>query len=400
MKRTSLVLVSVLILILLALAGCGGGDATPTPIVIVVTSPPSDAEPTVEPTAEVVEPPAASGVEILEATFAHGLSEEMQPIDPGSEFTPDETVNLSLKLKGRPKEGVITARFFWYDAPISEASVDLADANSGVLFSFGEDTYVGYSLTPELPFPLSDQYSALVFFDDELEDAYAFRIVAPADAIPSTVGSVTLARGATENYDPIAPTTEFSTTEEVFLVGEGDLGISTWLQADPYINGEPYEEGTRSLTLEENIPGAGFVFSFLPEGGWPEGEHFVVLTMNDKEVGRYAFTTSGEAPPVSAGSFDEELFWNEFPVPDDAEGTPVTDAYDGGFVTAMTEPEVFEAYAEWLTEQGWQQQSPVEATESIPHQVWRTEGAELLIEIPGVDGQGLTIVWIRLTTGN
>ena len=113
MKRMSLVLVSVLVLILLALTGCGGGDATPTPIVIVVTSPPSDAEPTAEPTAEVVEPPATSGIEILEATFAHDLGEEMQPIDPGFEFTPDDTVNLSLKIKGRPKEGVVTARFFW-----------------------------------------------------------------------------------------------------------------------------------------------------------------------------------------------------------------------------------------------------------------------------------------------
>ncbi len=399
MKRTSLTLLSVFILLILALTGCGGGEE-PTPIVIVVTSSPSDAEPTTEPTAEVVEPPAPAGIEILEATFAHDLGEEMQPIDPGSEFSPDETVNLSLKIKGRPKEGVITARFFWYDAPISEASVDFADANSGLLFSFGEDTYVGYSLTPELPFPLSDQYSALVFYNDELLDAYAFRVVPPPDAIPSTVTSVTLARGATENYDPIEPTTEFSATDEVFLVGEGDLGTSTWLQADPYINGEPYEDGTRSLTLEENIPGAGFVFSFLPEGGWPEGEHFVVLTMNDQEVGRYPFTTTGEAPPAGTGIFDEEAFWNDFPVPDDAEGMPVTDQYDGGFLTAMTEPEIFEAYAEWLTEQGWQQQAPIEAMESIPHQVWQTEGAELLIEIPGVDGEGRTIVWIRLTTGN
>ena len=401
MKRTSPILLSVLILLTLVVTACGGSEPTPTPIVIVITSPPSDAEPTVEvvepPT---VEPPAEPGIEILEATFAHGLGEEMQPIDPGSEFAPDETVNLSLRLKGRPKEGVVTARFFWYETPITEASVDLADANSGVLFSFGEDTYVGYSLTPDQPFPLSDQYSALVLFNDELVDAYAFRIVPPPDAIPSTVSSVTLARGATENYDPIEPTTEFAAAEEVFFVGEGDLGTATWLQADLYINGEPYEEGTRSLTLEENIPGAGFVFSFLPEGGWPEGEHFVVLTMNDREVGRYIFTTAGQAAPVDTAAFDEELFWNEFPVPDDAEGMPVTDDYDGGFLTAMTEPEVFEAYSQWLTEQGWQQQAPVEATESIPHQVWLTEGAELLIEIPGVDGEGRTIVWIRLTTGN
>ena len=395
MKRTFLVLLSVLVLILLALTGCGGEE--PTPIVIVVTSSPSGAEPT----SEIVQPTvAAAGIEIVEATYAHGLGEQMEPIDPGSEFGPSETVNLSLRIKGRPKEGVIAARFFWYDALITEASVDLADANSGLLFSFGEDTYVGFSLTPDPPFPLSDQYSTQVFFNDQPMGVYSFSVVPPPDAIASTVTSITLAQGATENYDPIAPTTVFSSNMEVFLVGEGDLGISTWLQADLYINGEIFEEGTRSLTLQENIPGAGFVFSFLPEGGWPVGEHFVVLTMNDKEVGRYPFTTTGEAAPVGAGSFDEQVFWNEFPVPDDAEGIPVTDDYDGGFLTSMSEPEIFEAYAEWLTEQGWQQQAPVEATESIPSQVWRTEGAELVIEVPGVNEQELTIVWIRLTTGN
>ena len=395
MKRTFLILLSVLFLILLAVTGCGGGEE-PTPVVIVVTSPPSGAEPT----SEVVQPTtAAAGLEILEATFAHGLGEQMQPIDPGSEFSPSDSVNLSLRIKGRPKEGVITARFFWYDAPITEASVDLADANSGLLFSFGEDTYVGFSLTPSEPFPLSDQYSAQVFFNDQPVGVYSFSIVPPADAIPSTVSAVTLAQGATDNYDPITPTTTFSSDMEVFLVGEGDLGIATWLQADLYINGEPFEEGTRSLTLEENIPGAGFVFSFLPEGGWPEGEHFVVLTMNDREVGRYTFTTSGEAAPVGAGSFDEQAFWDAFPVPDGAEGTPVTDEYDGGFVTSLSEQEVFEAYAEWLTEQGWQQ-APSEPAETMPSQVWQTEGAELLIEIQGVEGNGLTIVWIRLTTGN
>jgi hypothetical protein len=395
MKRMSLVLISVLVLILLAVAGCGGEE--PTPIVIVVTSSPSGAEPTAVPVQPTT---AAAGVEILEATFAHGLGEQMEPIDPGSEFSPSETINLSLRIKGRPKEGVITARFFWYDSPITEASVDLADANSGLLFSFGEDTYVGFSLTPDQPFPLSNQYSAQVFFDDQPVGTYTFSIVPPPEAIPSVVTSVTLARGATANYDPITPTTSFSSDMEVFLVGEGDLGVSTWLQADLYINGEPYEEGTRSLTLQENIPGAGFVFSFLPEGGWPEGEHFVVLTMNDQEVGRYTFTTSGEAAPADTGSFDEVAFWNEFPVPDDAEGTPVTDDYDGGFLTSMSEPDVFEAYADWLTEQGWQQQAPIEAMETIPHQVWRTEGAELLIEIPGVNDQGLTIVWVQLTTGS
>ena len=399
-------------LILLATLSCGGSDETPTPIVIVVTSPPSDAGPTTavepttvaeptavtEPTVEVVEPPPSeAGIEILEATFAHGLSEQMEPVDPGDEFAPDEPIYLALTIKGRPEEGVVSANFYWGDMFIAEAGTDLADVNSGLIFSFGENTYAGFTLTHEEPFPLGDTYHAEVFYEDQPLGDYAFRVVPPPDAIPSQVTAVTLALGADENYDPIDPTTTFASDQEVHLVGEGDLGEATWLQADWFIDGELDEAGTRSLSLEENIPDAGFVFSYLPEGGWPPGEHFAVLTMNDQVVGRYDFTivSSGGAP-----AFDADAFWSELPAPDDAEGVEVLEGYDVGFVTAMTEPELFDAYAELLSEQGWQQQAPTEAMETLPHQVWRTEGAELLIEIRGLDADGHTIVWMKLTTDN
>ena len=51
--------------------------------------------------------------EVVEATFARGLSAQMEPVNPGSEFEPDQTVYLSVKLKGNPKEGVVSARFFY-----------------------------------------------------------------------------------------------------------------------------------------------------------------------------------------------------------------------------------------------------------------------------------------------
>ena len=401
-----------LCLILLATLSCGGSDETPTPIVIVVTSPPSDAGPTTavepttvaeptavtEPTVEVVEPPPSeAGIEILEATFAHGLSEQMEPVDPGDEFAPDEPIYLALTIKGRPEEGVVSANFYWGDMFIAEAGTDLADVNSGLIFSFGENTYAGFTLTHEEPFPLGDTYHVEVFYEDQPLGDYPFHVVPPPDAIPSQVTAVTLALGADENYDPIDPTTTFAVDQEVHLVGEGDLGEATWLQADWFIDGELDEAGTRSLSLEENIPDAGFVFSYLPEGGWPPGEHFAVLTMNDQVVGRYDFTivSSGGAP-----AFDADAFWSELPAPDDAEGVEVLEGYDVGFVTAMTEPELFDAYAELLSEQGWQQQAPTEAMETLPHQVWRTEGAELLIEIRGLDADGHTIVWMKLTTDN
>jgi hypothetical protein len=301
MKRKRVLLVLGLALIMLLTLSCGGGKEAPPAITVVVTatstqsavitvvvtSPP----PEVTPTVEAVQPPAGEvGVEIKEATFAHGLTEDMQPTNPGADFAPDETVYLSLRLNGRPKEGVVTSRFYWGDSLIADAGVDLADVNSGVLFSVGEDTYVGYTLTHDDPFPISDQYRAEVSYNDQPLGIYSFRVAPPAEAIPSQVKQVTLALGADENYEPVDPTTSFAPDQEVYLVGAGDLGLSTWLQADWYVNGALDETGTRSLTLDQNIADAGFTFSFLPEGGWPAGEHFVVLTMNDQEVGRYPFT--------------------------------------------------------------------------------------------------------------
>lgn len=316
MKQHKLQLILVMGLILIAALSCGGGDETPTPVVMVVTSTPSQPEsatvvatpPSSEakPTAEIEQPASQeAGIEIREATFAHGLSEDMQAVDPGADFSPEETVYLALTIKGRPEGGLVIARFYWGEAPIAEASIDLADVNSGLIFSIGEDTYAGYTLTHEEPFPIGDRYHAEVFYNDQPLGDYSFRVVPPAEAIPSQVTGVTLALGANENYEPIEPTTTFAFDQEVYLVGEGDLGLATWLQADWYIDGQLDEAGTRSLSLEENIPDAGFVFSYLPEGGWPPGEHFVILTMNDQEVGRYTFTitSSSSAAPSNEDAF-------------------------------------------------------------------------------------------------
>jgi len=277
------------LLLVLIVVGCGGGP-TPTPIVIIITPPPPQPTATVE---AAPTPVPEAGVQILEATFARGLTEEMQPVEPVADFFPDETVYLSLRIQGRPKAGTVAVRFYWLDTFIAEAGVDLADVNSGVLFSIGEDTYAGYTLAHEQPFPVGEGYRAEAFYDGQPLGSYAFRVIPPAGAIPSQVQQVTLALGADEQYNPVDPTTTFAFDDTVYLVGRGDLGQGTWIQADWYVSGQLDEAGTRSLTLEENAADVGFAFSFLPEGGWPSGEHFAVLTMNGQEVGRYRFAVVG-----------------------------------------------------------------------------------------------------------
>jgi hypothetical protein len=253
------------------------------------------AEPTVAPTAAPTQPPptdtpAPTGVEILEHTFAHGLDEDGGPVDPDTEFAPDDTVYLSLVVKGRPKEGIVTAQFYIHDESIGEVELDLSDVNEGVIFSFGEDTYMNFWVSKDDGLPISQAYRADVYYEDELIDSYTFSVVPPSDATPAVLREATLARDVDDDYNPIEPTTTFAPDEKVFLVAQADVGTYTWLKVEWYVDGELDEEGTKEITSNEDKTDVGLFFSYLPDGGWPEGDHQAALFMNDEQVGRYDFT--------------------------------------------------------------------------------------------------------------
>ena len=228
--------------------------------------------------------------EIQDVSFAKGFDSEMKPVTPGKDFQADEKICLSVIIKGRPKEGIVKARFLWHDELIAEVGYDLADTNAGVVFSFGEATYIGYTLTHDNPLPISDKYRAEVLYKDTLLGTYPFNIAPPPGATPSKLISAVLARGVDADYNPVEEETTFSPTEKVYLAGNADLGLSSWIRADWYINGKKDEEGSRTITMKENASNTPFSFAYLPEGGWASGKHEVVLILNDEEVGRYTFS--------------------------------------------------------------------------------------------------------------
>jgi hypothetical protein len=281
MKRPYAIPILTAVVLLAATLACGGSGPSESTMVPAKPSP-------TQPPATDTPPPA--GVEILEHTFAHGLDDDGGPVDPDTEFVPDDTIYLSLVVKGRPKEGIVTAKFYMQDESLGEVELDLGDVNEGVIFSFGENTYLNFWMSNDDGIPISRAYRADVYYDDELIDSYTFSVVPPADAIPAVIHEVTLARGVDDDYNPIEPGTTFAPDEEIFLVGRADIGMYTWLRVRWYVDGELDEGGTRKFTATENKTDVGFFFSHLPEGNWPEGDHEVVLTVNDKEIGRYAFT--------------------------------------------------------------------------------------------------------------
>ncbi len=159
-------ILSLLIVLSLLISACGGG-ATPVP---------SESAATEVPTA----------LEVLDVTFAHGLTDEMAPVDPGNEFQPDETVYLSVKLKGVQKEGLVKAVFYKGDEQFAEATVDLAKEMEGLIVAVGGNTYVGFTLKPTSPLPAGDDYLAKVYVNDNLIGAYSFKVVGEATTAPQS----------------------------------------------------------------------------------------------------------------------------------------------------------------------------------------------------------------------
>jgi hypothetical protein len=246
--------------------------------------------------------PGAEDSLLKKATFCHGLEENMAPKDTAEFFMENETIYLSIELKGRPKSGIVSTKFMFRDDLLAEAQVDVATVNKGVLFSIGQTTFTSFNLKHENPLPVGDCYSAEVSFDGKLLGRFPFRIAPPKGAIPSKVKSVTMAKGVDETRKPVDETREFQGTEKAFLVGVGSFGLSSWLEATWSVNGKVDPAGTRSITLEENKEDVPFSFSFLPSGGWPAGSHEVSLQLDGKEVAHEKFIVKAGAPMTGAST--------------------------------------------------------------------------------------------------
>jgi hypothetical protein len=236
---------------------------------------------------------------LKKATFCHGLDEKQRPKDTAESFAANETIYLSIELKGRPTMGIVSTTFMFRNDVMAVGKVDVATVNEGAASSVGENTFAGFNLNHKNPLPVGDCYTADVSFDGQPLGTFPFRIAPPKDALPSKIKSTTLAKGVDEHYKPVNETHEFDGKDKVFLAGTGDLGLSSWLEVTWTVGGKVDEAGTRSLTIEENKSDVPFSFSFIPAGGWPAGDHEAVLQLDGKEVAREKFTVKNAAPAAA-----------------------------------------------------------------------------------------------------
>ncbi|NMC28636.1 MAG: hypothetical protein GYA45_01020 [Pelolinea sp.] len=117
------------------------------------------------------------GITVENVTLAKNLDENYQPVDPTTQFGPTDIIYVSVEVKGRPETGIITGKFYYGDQYISEASVDLSSVNEGVIVSIGENTYIGFNLTPSTSWPVDSGYSFKLYIDNVEFGTYAYEVV-------------------------------------------------------------------------------------------------------------------------------------------------------------------------------------------------------------------------------
>jgi len=145
MKKNILIMLSATLIIVLALTACGGG---------------ADVKPSVK-----------------SVTFAENLNESYQAVNPKTQFKPTDIIYVSVDIAGRPKTGILNGKFYYGQQLITEATLDFSNVNSGVLFSIGEDTFAGFSLSPTQNWPVSKDYRLELYLDNVKMGSYPYEVV-------------------------------------------------------------------------------------------------------------------------------------------------------------------------------------------------------------------------------
>ncbi|HEY80575.1 MAG TPA: hypothetical protein G4O05_05790 [Caldilineae bacterium] len=286
MKRS--ILLALLAAFSLLVAACGGGGA-------------EEAEAPAESAAPASQP-VASKLEIIEATFAHGLDDEMGPIEPGNEFEPDETIYLAIKLKGNPKEGVVSARFMYGDQEIAEASLDIAEtrAEQGLVFVIGGNTQVGFTLTPDEAFPPGDEYVAKVYLNGKAAGSYPFKVVGEAVALEPPPAALPAEETPEPTVEVKAPV-EYSVTIHALWYATDATGKAVGGVSPVRVSVRSSQnKELRVGFFEEEVGGSGPMWR---SAGWTAvvvASQFLGIDPRDYE---FSFSVGGTIDGPSAGTY-------------------------------------------------------------------------------------------------
>jgi len=119
----------------------------------------------------------ATTITVKSVTLAENLNENYQPVNPKTQFLSTDTIYVSVDVAGRPKVGTLNGKFYYGDQLISEASLDFASVNQGVIMSVGEDTFAGFNLAPSQPWPVDTGYRFELFVNGTKFGDYPYQVV-------------------------------------------------------------------------------------------------------------------------------------------------------------------------------------------------------------------------------
>ena len=246
---------------------------------------------------EAKEPSAKS--EFPKAVYTHKLNADQSPSDKAESFAQEDTIYLSMEIKGKPKTGKATAKFFYLEQLIDESSVDVATLTKDSTSAKGGNTFAGFSLKPGSPLPVGVGCRTELEWNGKSVGVFPFKVAPPEGAIPSSITSIKLAKGVDEAFVAQTETSEFGANEKVVVVGNGQFGKGSMFWVDWFVAGKLDDAGTKSFTVNANKEKLPFSFSFLPAGGWPAGKHEVVISLDGKVAVREKFTIKAEVADSS-----------------------------------------------------------------------------------------------------
>jgi hypothetical protein len=151
MKKRTMVFLSIIVAAMLALTACAGGTSASAT--------------------------AANTVTVKSVTFAESLNANFQPVNPKTQFKPTDTIYVSVDVAGAPKIGTLNGKFYFNDQLISEATLDFATVNQGVIVSIGEDTFAGFNLAPSQPWPVGTGYHFDLYVNGSKLASYPYEVV-------------------------------------------------------------------------------------------------------------------------------------------------------------------------------------------------------------------------------
>lgn len=120
---------------------------------------------------------AAEEVAVTSVTFAENLDDNYQPVNPTTQFYTTDTIFVSVRLAGVPKSGSIDGKFYYGDQLISEAGLEFANVTQGVIYSTGNETFVGFNLSPSQPWPVDTDYRFELILNGVKVGDYAYQVI-------------------------------------------------------------------------------------------------------------------------------------------------------------------------------------------------------------------------------